>query len=160
MRTRGFEIISKKQFIKDIEDKNLYNKIKLPKRATKKSSGYDFYSLKDFILEPNEGIKIPTGIKTYMQDNEELMIFVRSSMGFKYNIRLKNQVGKIDADYYNNSDNEGHIWIALINEGHKTWFVTKGEAIAQGSFYNYLLADNDYPILEKRKGGIGSTSLL
>jgi dUTP pyrophosphatase len=158
-RIRGFEKISKEQFLKDIKGEMLsYDDIILPRRATKKSSGYDFYSLKTFILKPNEEIILSTGIKTYMQDNEELKIFVRSSMGIKYNIRLKNQTGKIDADYYNNSSNEGHICIALKNEGDKDWIVNKGNAVAQGSFYNYLIGDNDCPISEERKGGIGSTN--
>lgn len=155
-KIRGFEKISSEQFQKDCF--YYYEDIKLPRRATSKSAGYDFYSLTDFILKPNEEIKLATGIKTYMQDDEKLDIRVRSSSGFKYNIRLKNQLGLIDADYYNNPKNEGHIWIALINEGRKDWIVKKGEAIAQGTFNKYLIADRDVPMSEERIGGIGSTT--
>jgi dUTP pyrophosphatase len=170
VKVRGFEKISKEQYLQDMNSLNInsrilskeqilecYNNIKLPRRATKKSSGYDFYSPLKFKLHPNEIIKIPTGIKATMKQNEELKIFVRSSMGFKYNIRLCNQVGKIDSDYYNNESNEGHIWIALKNEGNKSWIVKVGDGIAQGSFYNYLITDDDIPISEERIGGIGST---
>ncbi len=155
---RGFEKISKDQFIKDVGENLKYDGYKLPRRATKKSAGYDFYSLFDFALAPGEEIKIPTGIKVHMKDNEKLDIRVRSSAGFKYNIRLKNQLGLIDADYFNNPTNEGHIWIALKNEGDKDWIVNAGDAIAQGTFDNYLITDDDCPVSEERVGGIGSTS--
>lgn len=162
MKIRGFEKISKEQFIKDfgtIKQEVEYNTdIKIPQRATFKSAGYDFYSPISFRLHQNQEIKIPTGIKVYMQDNEKLDIRVRSSMGFKYNIRLKNQLGLIDADYYNNPNNEGHIWVALKNEGDTIWEVKKGDAIAQGTFDVYLITDDDKPIKEERIGGIGSTS--
>ena len=114
---RKFEKISFDQFKKDIEDNiDLYEKYKLPSRATKLSAGYDFYSLYDFTLKPNEIIKIPTGIKASMNNDEVLMLFVRSSQGFKYNVRLCNQVGILDGDYYNNESNEGHIWIKIQNQ--------------------------------------------
>lgn len=162
MKIRGFEKISFNQYIKDFKNLTQYHEyntnIKIPQRATSKSAGYDFYSPISFRLHQNEEIKIPTGIKAYMQDSEKLDIRVRSSMGFKYNIRLKNQLGLIDADYYNNPNNEGHIWIALKNEGDQIWEVKEGDAIAQGTFSTYLTTDNDKPIKEERIGGIGSTS--
>lgn len=168
-RIRGFEKISIEQFYKDTYDnifshlnlelitKELLN-LKPPQRATKKSSGYDFYSPCDFKLLPNEEIKLPTGIKIYMLDDEELLIFPRSSVGFKYNIKINNTIGKIDADYYNNPDNEGHVWIKFTNMGNKIWEVKQGEAVAQGTFYKYLVADDDKPIKEERIGGLGSTN--
>ena len=111
-----------------------------------------------FTLQPGEEIKVPTGVKVYMQDDEQLDIRVRSSAGFKYNIRLKNQLGLIDSDYYNNPNNEGHIWIALKNEGDKEWVVKKGDGVAQATFHKYLIVDNDAPVNEERIGGIGSTN--
>ena len=105
---RDFEKITFKQFSKDIkEDKELYEKYKLPTRDSEATAGYDFFLLEDLEIKPNEIIKIPTEVKAYFEYDEVLLIFVRSSMGFKYNIRLVNQVGIIDADYYNNKDNEG-----------------------------------------------------
>jgi len=159
LKIRGFEKISYIQFKNDVNhDQRLYENYKLPCRATKRSAGYDFYSLHSFELKPFEEIKIPTGIKVYMQDDEQLDIRVRSSSGFKYNIRLKNQLGLIDSDYYNNSNNEGHIWIAIKNEGDDIWKVKTGEAFAQGTFHKYLTIDNDIPVNEERTGGIGSTN--
>ena len=103
-------------------------------------------------------MKIPTGVKVNMNNDEVLMLFVRSSMGFKYNIRMCNQVGILDSDYYNNSSNEGHIWIKIQNEGDKEYIVKKGEAICQGVFTKFLTVDNEEEINNERKGGFGSTN--
>ena len=141
---RKFEKISFKQFNKDIcNDIKLYKEFNMPSRATNLSAGYDFYSLKDFTLKPGQIIKIPTGIKVMMENDEYLLLCVRSSQGFKYNIRLCNQIGIIDKDYYNNPENEGHIWIALQNEGNDNYTVKKGEAIVQGIFMKYFLIEDD-----------------
>ena len=154
---RKFEKISFDQFKKDIEDNiDLYEKYKLPSRATKLSAGYDFYSLYDFTLKPNEIIKIPTGIKASMNNDEVLMLFVRSSQGFKYNVRLCNQVGILDGDYYNNESNEGHMYVALQNEGTKDFVINKGDAYAQGIIIKYLTCGEENN--QKRTGGIGSTN--
>lgn len=156
---RKFEKISFEQFKNDVKDDvNLYDSYNIPKRSTKNSAGYDFESLYDFTLKPNEIIKIPTGIKVTMNSDEVLFIIVRSSMGFKYNVRLVNQVGVIDSDYYNNSDNEGHIFIKLHNQGNKDYIVKKGEKICQGIFTKYLTVDNEEKIEKERISGFGSTS--
>lgn len=161
-KKRGFEKISFEQYVKDVggerhELAEEYLDIKLPRRATAKSAGYDIYSPFSFELNPGETIKIPTGIKAYMQDDEVLKIYIRSSLGFKYDVTLSNNVGIIDADY-TNALNEGHIWIKLINHGDKTLSINKGEAIAQGIFEKYLKVDNDTPVKDERVGGIGSTN--
>lgn len=92
-----------------------------------------------------------------MQDDEFLAIILRSSIGFKYNVRLCNQMGIIDADYYNNDKNEGHIFVALQNEGSEVWKVKKRERFAQGIFLKYFITDDEKDNLMERKGGIGST---
>ena len=156
---RKFEKISFKQFKKDIkDDKKLYENYTLPKRSTKTSAGYDFFAIEEFKLSPGEIKKVPTGIKVQMNENEVLFLIVRSSMGFKYNVRMCNQVGVIDHDYYNNIDNEGHFWVALKNEGEKDYIVKQGEAFVQGIFINYLTVDNEEEIKEERTSGLGSTS--
>lgn len=156
---RCFEKISFEQFKNDVcDDKLIYNKFKLPNRSTKNSAGYDFFSLFDFSLKPGEIMKIPTGIKANMENNDVLFLVVRSSMGFKYNVRMCNQVGVIDSDYYNNSDNEGHIWIKLKNEGDKVYVVKAGDAISQGIFLNYLMVTEENEIKSIRNGGLGSTN--
>lgn len=156
---RSFEKISFEQFKNDVcDDKLIYNKFKLPNRSTKNSAGYDFFSLFDFSLKPGEIMKIPTGIKANMENNDVLFLVVRSSMGFKYNVRMCNQVGVIDSDYYNNSDNEGHIWIKLKNEGDMVYVVKAGDAICQGIFLNYLTVTNERDVKKIRNGGLGSTN--
>ena len=141
---RDFEKISFEQFCKDVcNDKKIYDNYKLPVRDSKLTAGYDIYLLQDLELKPNEIIKLSTGIKAYFQDDEVLLIVVRSSAGFKYNIRLVNQVGVIDADYYNNKNNEGHIFVKIRNEGTETVKFKAGEAIAQGIFFKYLITKSD-----------------
>lgn len=155
---RKFEKISLNQFIKDTNlTKKEYNEIILPQRATKNSAGYDFHILEDLTLKPNEIKKIPTGIKAKMNDDEVLMLHIRSSLGFKYNLRLCNQTGIIDSDYYNNENNEGHIFIAVQNEGSKTINMKANDRFAQGIFIKYLTTNNEIEIKENRTGGIGST---
>lgn len=156
---RKFEKISLEQFTKDIkDDKELYESYSLPKRGTKSAAGYDFYALYDYTLKPGEIMKIPTGIKASMEIDEVLFLIDRSSMGFKYNVRLCNQVGVIDADYYNNSNNEGHIWIRIQNEGDKDYIVKKGDAMIQGIFIKYLKTNDDIKTEKIRNGGFGSTN--
>ena len=141
---RKFEKISFEQFKKDVDnDKELYNEYSIPKRETKYAAGYDFYSLTDFILKPGEIMKIPTGIKCCMESDEVLLLIDRSSQGFKHNVRLCNQVGVIDCDYYNNKNNEGHIWIGLQNEGTEDYIVKKSEGIIQGIIIKYLKVDSE-----------------
>ena len=153
---RKFEKISKSEFLKDVPDAN-YDDIILPKRSTLNSAGYDFYSVISFTLSPGERRVIPTGIKVSMNSNEFLSIYIRSSLGFKWNIRMCNQVGIIDADYYNNSENEGHIFVCLMNEGNKVLDIKKGDRIVQGIFMPFLITDDD-KTTDIRMGGIGSTN--
>ena len=86
-----------------------------------------------------------------MEGDEVLLLVDRSSMGFKYNVRMCNQVGVIDKDYYNNKDNEGHIWIKIQNEGDKPYSVKKGEGMIQGMFMKYLKVDNEEFDFKTRK---------
>lgn len=156
---RKFEKISFDEFCKDISNsKELYDEYNLPKRSTKYSAGYDFSLLEDLVLEPNQIKKIPTGIKASMNDDEVLFIIIRSSLGFKYNVRLTNQVGVIDKDYYNNDSNEGHIYVSICNEGKDTLTLKKGDRFAQGIFIKYLKVDDEEDITDIRTGGTGSTN--
>lgn len=156
---RKFEKISYGQFQKDIcSNEQLYQQYDLPTRSTKYSAGYDIKALEDFVLQPGDSIKIPTGLKVSMEFDEVFMVYVRSSMGTKYNVRLMNGVGIIDCDYYNNPSNEGHFSIALKNEGSKDYVVKAGDAIAQGIFTKYLIVDNEQEIESTRIGGFGSTN--
>ena len=156
---RKFENISFEQFKKDIvDDEKLYESYDIPKRKTKHSAGYDFASMINKTLAPGETVLVPTGIKCALNSGEVLLLIVRSSLGFKHNIRLVNQVGVIDADYYNNVDNEGHILIKLKNEGDHEYELEVGSAVAQGLIVNYLTVDDEEEVTAERKGGIGSTN--
>lgn len=132
-----------------------YNDIILPKRATSGSAGYDFFAPENFSLEPNQTIKIPTGIRVKIDEGWVLKIYPRSSLGFKYRLSLNNTVGIIDSDYYY-AENEGHIFIKMTNCGDKPLTVEKGKAFAQGIFVEYgITVDDDATTL--RTGGFGST---
>ena len=150
-------MISQRQMNKDFETDIEYE-IKLPKRSTKESAGYDIFSPVDILLKPNEEIKVPTGLKVHMQKGEVLLIFPRSGLGFKYYTRLANTIGVIDSDYIN-SDNEGHMWVKLRNEGDKDLFINQGDAFCQAIFMPFLLVDGDnFDDGEDRNGGFGSTT--
>jgi dUTP pyrophosphatase len=145
MKTRGFENVN-----------NIKGGI-IPVRGTKLSAGYDFSTLKEEIINPGETVLIETGIKAYMLDDEVLKIYVRSSLGFKKNLRLANSVGIIDADYYSNENNDGHIMIPLHNFGKESQTLLKNERIAQGIFTKYLTVDEEEITEVERNGGFGST---
>lgn len=154
---RYFEKISFEQFKKDIsDDRDVYDEYKLPVRKTSSSAGYDFLAIQDFEIKPGEIKKIPTGIKAKYPNDEVLFLIVRSSMGFKWNVRMCNQVGVIDADFYNNEDNEGHIWFALQNEGDKVFKVKKGDGFGQGIFLKYYTCGEE--VEDKRTGWTGKPS--
>ena len=176
-----FEKITREQWVKDVINSyqleylteghfekinKLYDGIKLPKRATKYSAGYDFYVSGDVLIPMEHAGVIPTGIR-WVCDKEEdknkvLQIYPRSGIGFRTGVRLMNTVGIIDADYWE-GDNEGHIMIKLYNPmnlhsnptGHLQ--VKNGEAIVQGVITEYHTCDDEEEIVEKRTGGMGST---
>ena len=156
-----FEKVSKEQFHKDLKDlfdteENLYDNIKIPSRATKGSAGYDFVSPIDFVLKPNEMIKVPSGIRCKIDEGYVLEIYPRSSLGFKYQTMLANTVGIIDSDYYK-ALNEGHIIIALMNMGTKDLVIKAGDRFAQGLFKRFYLAEEE-EVNKDRIGGFGSTN--
>lgn len=133
-----------------------YDRIKLPKRATKGSAGYDFSVPFNVVVKPGMSVKIPTGINCMMDDNWVLKVYPRSGLGFKYRLRLNNTVGIIDSDYYY-SDNEGHIMIKISNEGDMPVTINEGDRFAQGVFLEYgITVDDDADGV--RNGGFGSTN--
>ena len=87
----------------------------LPVRGSSKSAGYDLASPIDVIIEPHSSVLIWTNIKAYMQDDEVLEVYIRSSTAIKRDLILKNTVGIIDSDYYSNEGNDGNIGICLYN---------------------------------------------
>ncbi|WP_425061362.1 dUTP diphosphatase [Sporomusa carbonis] len=146
MMARGFEIIKQYQ----------ESGIILPVRKTALSAGYDIAAGQDTILLPGKVTLVPTGLKAYMENDEYLGVHIRSGLAVRHNLSLINGQGVIDADYYNNPDNEGHILIAIFNHGTELVEITKGTRIAQGIFYKYLKADHD-SAGAVRTGGLGST---
>ena len=148
MAVRGFETVSA------YEGKG----IALPLRGTAASAGYDLSAAESVVIAPGDMAMVPTGVKAYMEPDEVLYIHIRSSLAVKRQLVLMNSVGVVDADYYNNPDNEGHIFIALWNRGKEAVTLKAGERLAQGVFMKYLLADGDTAGKgQDRQGGFGST---
>ena len=130
--------------------------IQLPQRSTKGSAGYDFVSPMTFDLEPNEELVIPTGVRCKIDDGWVLMIYPRSSLGFKYHCNLANSTAVIDSDYFY-ADNEGHIIVGIVNRGDKDLVINKGDRFVQGIFLQYFTAQEDDE-KQVRHGGFGSTN--
>ena len=129
----------------------------LPKRQTSGSCGYDFYIPYDFVIKAKSNDKVYSGVKIELNNDEFLMVCIRSSLAIKKGVTLTNQVGIIDSDYYNNPDNDGHIIIAITNNTTEDISFKKGERIAQGIIYKFLKTDDD-EVNESRLGGFGSTT--
>ena len=129
--------------------------IPLPARATAGSAGYDFICPADITLQPGEAVTIPTGIRCEMQPGWVLMVFPRSGLGFKHQVRLANTVGVIDSDYFH-AANEGHIMVRIVNGGDHAVSIAKGERFCQGVFLPHGLAEEE-DVLADREGGFGST---
>ena len=161
MKIRGFEIAE------GFENMD----VTLPCRSTKNSAGYDFSAIEDMEIpsyyslllekitknEPIKPVLIKTGIKSYMGEDEVLILANRSSNPGKKGLILANSIGVIDSDYYGNPDNDGHIMFAFYNIKEEDIEIKKGDAIGQGIFQKYLVTDNDISQGE-RTGGFGSTS--
>ena len=150
-KKRGFEIA------KGFEDKQ----INLPIRKTKYSAGYDIEAAEHIVIpsfkKGTNPTLVKTGLKAYMQDDEVLLLYNRSSNPKKKGLIMANSVGVIDKDYYGNPDNDGHFMFAFYNIKEEDVVIKKGEAIGQAIFQKYLVTDDDVAEGE-RVGGFGSTT--
>lgn len=165
-----FEKISERQFFTDFAEylsderldtrdgRAIYNMIKLPKRATTGSAGYDIFAPYDITIPPKGTVKLPTGIRVILDDDKFLAIYPRSGLGFKYKMQLWNTIPVIDADY-SGSDNEGHIWCKFFNDSpdNKTIIIKQGDAMCQGVIQQYFTTIDD-DSNGVRNGGFGSTT--
>ena len=167
-RIAKFEKVSFDQFLEGWTDtfgpgeeervREIYGQLRLPRRATAGSAGYDFFAPADLVLRPGETVKVPTGIRVWMEPEWVLQCYPRSGLGFQYRLQLNNTVGIIDSDYYY-SDNEGHIFAKLTNDTNedKTVKIAAGSGFMQGIFVEYgITVDDD--VTEVRNGGFGSTT--
>lgn len=145
---RKFEIA------KGFEDKGVV----IPQRKTAKSAGYDIIALtdEDVYLIPGQSVNLATGLKACMEDDEVMLLFIRSSLGINKGITLSNSCGVIDADYYNNPDNDGHFILSVVNTSNAVQYIPARSRVAQAVFVKYLTVDDDNATGE-RIGGIGST---
>lgn len=167
-RIAKFHKVSPEQFMQAVKEeypeyseadiRDIYESIELPRRATKGSAGYDFYSPFSFCLEPGKSIKVPTGIRVEMEEDWVLKLYPRSGLGFKYRLQLNNTVGIIDSDYFY-SDNEGHIMAKLTNDSkeEKRVEIAAKMGFMQGIFLEYGITTDD-AAEGIRNGGFGSTT--
>lgn len=170
MKTKArFEKVSIERFINDYKNtfvhnvhndnyiREIYNRIKLPKRSTVKSAGYDFFIPFYEVIPHSENIMIPTGIRCVnLAEDEVLMMYPRSGLGTKYRFVPANLVGIIDADYAD-SDNEGHIFMKMVNDGNEILYLDEGKAFCQGIITKFCITENEQ-VTAVRNGGFGSTN--
>ena len=167
-RIAEFEKVSFEQYMEALrkadpqrseqEIRRIYDAIRLPRRATEGSAGYDFFAPEDLVLSPGAQALVPTGIRARIDSGDVLMLFPRSGLGFKYRLQLNNTAGVIDSDYYN-AVNEGHIFCKLTNDTRdgKTVEIHAGEGLVQGIFIPFgITVDDDTHA--QRTGGFGSTT--
>lgn len=147
-RVRGFEVVA-------ADKRKTMGDITLPTRGSSAAMAYDFYATSEQRVPPNAVVKVWTDVKAYMQEDECLIINVRSSMGGKF--MLANTSGWIDSDYYSNKDNDGNIGVFLKNISDEVQVIKRGDRIAQGAFFKFLVADNGNTDAI-REGGFGSTN--
>ena len=145
--TRGFEVVRE-------DMRRTSGDVTLPTRGSRNSMAYDFYANDNYNILPNQIAKIWTDVKAYMGENECLILNVRSSMGGKF--MLANTLGWIDGDYFDNESNDGNIGVFLKNISDKPILISKGDRIAQGAFFNFLVSDNGNTD-DERVGGFGSS---
>ena len=156
---------------KGFEDKG----VNLPQRATKNAAGYDFEAVEDIVVpsiwfhfvpmflekmaNPNIqlGTLVHTGVKAYMENDEYLGLYSRSSNYNKKGLILANSVGVGDSDYVDNPGNDGELMFNFINFGFSDAVIKKGERVGQGIFHKFLKTDDDVAETE-RMGGFGSTN--
>jgi dUTPase len=132
----------------------------IPVRKTSGSAGYDITLIEKVIIPPKATLLVKTGLKAYMQSDEVLEMFIRSSIALKHNVWCTNNVGVIDSDYYANADNDGHIMIPLYNANDVEKTFEAGERICQAIFKKYFTVDGEnFAELGKRTGGFGSTGV-
>lgn len=170
MRQRGFEVVADKhrQHKFPAPTAQVYNRVEiegkayfiplitLPTRADTRSAGYDIHLVSDVTILPAHKQLIFTDVKAYMQEDEVLELYIRSSLAIKQGLMLSNNVGIVDASYYNNEDNDGNIGISIVNTGGTAVTLKAGERVAQGIFKKYFTTDED-STSGTRTGGFGSS---
>lgn len=158
MSDNFFEKVSLMQFAKayEVSGESVYHnyvELHLPDRSTKYSAGYDFYAPVDIEVKAGEYVVVPTGIRCHIPENTALLMYPRSSLGFKYGMRFANTIPVVDSDYYY-ADNEGHIMLKFTAE--KDFIINAGDRFAQGIITPFMV-DCSEVRTENRTGGIGST---
>lgn len=159
--------------------------INLPKRSTNLAAGYDLEAAEDVTIpsflkmsgavvsgalslddainynkaNSEKATLVPTGLKVYCEPNEYVALVMRSSIASKARLIMPNAPATVDADYVDNPDNEGHIYIPIINLNPYPVKIKKGERIAQAIFHSYLTVDNEGFAASARAGGFGSTGV-
>ena len=144
MKIARFTHVSEAQYAEAMKGQECLplSEVPMPKRATAGSAGYDFVSPIDVTIPAGETALIPTGIRAEMEQGWVLMLFPRSSLGFKYSMRLANTVGVIDSDYAF-AKNEGHIMVKLRNPLDTPVSIGKGDRFCQGVFLPYGTAEEE-----------------
>lgn len=124
----------------------------MPRRATTRSAGYDFIAPKDYVVPAHGTCLIESEVAVELDPDKVLLLFVRSSYGFKYGVTLANGTGVIDSDFYPNT-----MKCKLKNDSDQDLVIKAGDHYMQGMITSYFLVDNEIPPTDARVSGIGST---
>lgn len=147
VKCRGFEVVS--------DEIRAYPNVDIqkPKRNDKGSCGYDLRVPCKMVIPPHSHSDLVfTDICAYMQEDEVLKVFVRSSIGCKKGLILANGTGIIDSSYY-----PRNIGVKLYNTTDNEVILEENERVCQCVFEKYLTTDNDECVNETRDGGFGSS---
>ena len=148
------------EFVKRITEKKYFmaegSPYRLPERSTKNAAGYDFYNPEEVEINPGEIVYVKTGVKAKFPEEVALLLLNRSSNPKKKGLELANGIGLVDADYYDNPDNEGEIAFAFKNTRDCVVVIEEGEKLGQGMFVPFFITNDDNTENE-RTGGFGST---
>ena len=153
------------EFVKRITEKKYFmaegSPYRLPERSTKNAAGYDFYNPEEVEINPGEIVYVKTGVKAKFPEEVALLLLNRSSNPKKKGLELANGIGLVDADYYDNPDNEGEIAFAFKNTRDCVVVIEEGEKLGQGMFIPFFITNDDNAENEAmdRAGGFGSSDI-
>lgn len=101
--------------------------IPLPSYETAHAAGMDMRAAvtEPLLLEPGQRALVPTGLRIALPPGFEAQMRPRSGLAIHHGISMVNAPGTVDADY------RGEIRIILINHGHETFTIRRGDRIAQ-----------------------------
>ena len=142
----------------EIEIKLLEEDLPMPQYQNDGDAGLDLPSRVDYVLEPGERAKIPTGIAVAIPRGYAGFVLPRSGLAARHGISLVNSPGLVDSGY------RGEMAIIMINtDKHEAFQIKRGDRIAQLVIQRVeevkLIRRDRLDDTTRGEGGFGSTGL-